>query len=134
MINPASNPVPALVAAFGLALLALPAAAQSHLGTYTAWIGPDDLYNSSGQRLGQASQVLRQDRANVHRFGLVDHGDAFDPWFADANARAALEQALNRGGIDRNSAAMILQGGAWVQVDVYGSGNRIQAARARAYR
>jgi len=124
----------ALFAVLFAALFALPAAAQSHLGSYTAWIGPQDLYNSNGQRLGQAAQILRQDRANVHRFGRADQGDAYDPWFADANARAALEQALSRGGIDRNSAAMIVQGGVWVQVDVYGRGNRIEAASATAYR
>ncbi|MFN4102144.1 MAG: hypothetical protein ACK4GT_20470 [Pararhodobacter sp.] len=123
-----------LAIALAAALFAPPAAAQSHLGSYTAWIGHQDLFNSNGVRLGQAAQILRQDRANVHRFGRADQGDSYDPWFADANARAALEQALMRGGIDRNSAAMIVQGGVWVQVDVYGWGNQIQAASASAYR
>lgn len=119
---------------FAAILAALPAGAQNYLGSYTAWIGTQDLYNSNGQRLTEAWQIVRQDRANVHRFRRADPGDAGDAWFADANARAALEQALMNGGIDPASRAMILQGGVWVQVDVYGWGNRINGARATAYR
>ena len=122
-----------LTLALFVALTALPAAAQNYFGSYTAWIGGQDLYNSNGQRLTEAWQIVRQDRANVHRFGRVDPGDAGDPWFADANARAALEQALINGGIDPASRAMILQGGVWVQVDVYGWGSQITGARASAY-
>ncbi len=116
------------------ALAALPVSAQTYLGSYTAWVGPQDLYNSNGARLGEAWQILRQDRANYHRFGQRDPGDAGDAWFHDANARAALEQGLMRGGIDPNSRALILQGGVWVTVDVYGQGNRVQSATASAYR
>ncbi|MCB1390798.1 MAG: hypothetical protein KDK12_16915 [Rhodobacteraceae bacterium] len=115
-------------------LAALPAGAQTYLGSYTAFIGGQDLVNSNGQRLWEAWQIIRQDRANVHRFNRVDPGDAGDPWFANANARAALEQVLMQGGIDPASRAMIVQGGVWVQVDVYGWGNQITGARVSAYR
>lgn len=124
-----------LIAVTLVALLAaMPAGAQNYLGTYTAWIGTQDLYNSNGQRLTEAWQIVRQDRANVHRFGRIDPGDAGDAWFANINARAALEQALINGGIDPTSRALIVQGGVWVQVEVYGWGNQITGARATAYR
>lgn len=116
-----------------LVALAGPAMPQTHLGSYTAWIGPQDLVNSNGRRLSDAAQILRQDRANVHRFGQADPGDSGDAWFHDANARAALDGALQRG-IDAVSRQMIVQGGIWVQVDVYGRGSIIQGARANAYR
>ncbi len=116
------------------ALASLPAAAQNYLGTYTAWISNQDLYNSNGQRLTEAWQIVRQDRANVHRFNRIDAGDAIDGWFANANARAALEQALRNGGIDPGSRTLILQGNSWVQVDLWGWGNQITGARASAYR
>lgn len=116
------------------ALASLPAAAQNYLGTYTAWISNQDLYNSNGQRLTEAWQIVRQDRANVHRFNRIDAGDAIDGWFANANARAALEQALRNGGIDAASRSLILQGNSWVQVDLWGWGAQITGARASAYR
>lgn len=124
----------ALALALFTALAALPAAAQNYLGTYTAWISNQDLYNSNGQRLTEAWQIVRQDRANVHRFNRIDAGDAIDGWFANANARVALEQALRNGGIDPNSRVLILQGNSWVQVDLYGWGAQITGARASAYR
>mgnify|MGYP000539264039 CR=1 FL=1 len=39
-----------------------------------------------------------------------------------------------RGGIDPNSWALILQGGVWAQVDLWGWGNQIQSAQVSAYR
>lgn len=44
----------------GIFLSAFPAAAQEYLiGGYTAFIGPEDLYNSSGTRLTDPVQILR---------------------------------------------------------------------------
>ena len=122
------------VTGLGALGLARPALGQSYLGSYTTYIGTQDLYNSNGQRLWEAWQILRQDRANYHRFNRRDPGDAGDPWFADPNARASLESALMRGGIDPNSRALILQGGVWAQVDLWGWGNQIQSAQVSAYR
>lgn len=122
-----------------LALAALltvvsPAMAQTYMGTYTAWIGQQDLFNSNGQRLTEPWQIIRQDRANFHRFNRRDAGDAGDSWFHDADARAALEQAVMRYDIDRASRQLILQGGAWVQVDLYGVGGRVRQVAVAAYR
>ena len=51
------------------------------LEDYIAYIGPNDLFNSAGTRLTTPWAVIRQDRANVHRFGVVDHLDQSDSFF-----------------------------------------------------
>lgn len=113
----------ALAAALLLALTG-PVAAQELIGSYVAYIGADDLYNSKGARLGQPWQVLRQDRANYHKFGISQVGDEWDPFFGDINNRAAMEQMIMRGTIDRTARANLMRGGATVYVEIYGHGNR----------
>lgn len=104
-----------LVAVF----LAGPVAAQE-LGSYVAYIGPQDLYNSNGARLAEPWQVLRQDRANYHRFGIRDRTDQGDPWFADGDSRADLERMLRQeGAIHAGSGPAIVAGGVSVYVTVY---------------
>lgn len=118
-----------------LLLVAAPLSAQSLLGSYSAWIGPDDLYNSRGVRLWEPWQIIRQDRANFHRFNLRDPGDGGDPWFANANARASLEQAVSRISFTPYDRNLIVQGGAWVQLDLYGwSGQQITAVNLMVWR
>jgi hypothetical protein len=104
----------------GLALAGLPAAAQDFLGQYTAYIGPQDLYNSNGQRLTEHWQILRQDRANLHRFGIWQQGDEWDPFFADYNARAAMEQMIMQGWTDPVARQRIIAGNVYVTLQVYG--------------
>jgi len=94
------------------------------LDTYVAFIGADDLFNSDGQRLTQPWQVIRQDRANYHRFGLRDRGDEGDSFFASADNRAAMEQMLRQGEISSAAARDTVNGGVFIQVDIYGRGNR----------
>lgn len=93
------------------------------LESYVAEIGRRDLVNSNGARLTQPWQVLRQDRANYHRFGIRDRGDEWDSFFGDANNRAAFETMLRSGSISRQAAQDIMQGGAVVLVEIYGRGN-----------
>jgi hypothetical protein len=113
---------------FTAALLALalplPAAAQSLLASYTAYIGQADLYNSNGQRLTEPWQVLRQDRANFHRFRIRQPGDQGDRFFASADNRAAMERMLMNGTMEPGVRQMLLAGGAIVFVNIYGSGGR----------
>jgi len=106
-----------------LIALAVPAAGQELIGRYSAFIGADDLYNSRGARLTEPWQVLRQDRANFHRFGLSQHGDEWDPFFSSIDNRAAMERMVMSGSIDPDAARSLLRGGATVIVRIYGSGN-----------
>lgn len=102
-----------------------PVFADELLDSYSATIGEDDLYNSSGERLRQPWQVLRQDRANVHEFGLAQRGDESDSFFSRKANRALFEQLVRRGTIERSAARAILRGNARVYVEIYGRGNRI---------
>jgi len=96
------------------------ASAQELLGSYVARISGQDHRASDGYPLDTAAQMVRQDRANVHRFGLVDAEDNDDPWFGTANARARLEQMLNRpGAMDQRTRQAISRGEPVIQVDVY---------------
>ena len=74
----------------GLAAGAQPGVAQQTVATYFAALGPQDYYNSSGTRLTSFAQVLQQDRANFHRFGVRDVYDEGDPIFADREARSMI--------------------------------------------
>ncbi|MDE9449892.1 hypothetical protein J3R80_05325 [Aliiroseovarius sp. Z3] len=112
--------------AVGLALASLSgttAKAQELIGSYVAYIGQPDLYNSNGARLNQPWQILRQDRANFHRFGISQPGDEFDPFFGSINNRKIMERMVMNGSIDPQAAKRLVQGGATVFVRIYGSGN-----------
>ena len=104
-------------------LMAAPTVAQSLIGQYTAFIGQADLFNSSGARLTQPWQVLRQDRANVHRFGISQPGDEFDPFFGSIDNRAAMERMVMNGFISPAANQAIMGGGSMVTVSIYGSGD-----------
>lgn len=103
--------------------VAAPAVAEQQIGSYWAYIGNADLYNSKGQRLTAPWQVLRQDRANVHRFGVSQPGDEGDRFFGSINNRAAMEQMIMRGYIAPGAARILMNGGATVHVRIFGQGN-----------
>jgi hypothetical protein len=110
------------------------AAAQNLIGSYSAYIGWDDLHNSNGARLTAPWQVLRQDRANYHRFGVRQAGDEWDPFFASMENRAAMEQMIMNGTIEPSASRILLQGGATVFVRIYGRngvGNSIRVTVSR---
>lgn len=111
----------ALIGALGFAA---PAVADTLIGQYTAFIGNDDLHNSSGARLTEPWQILRQDRANFHRFGITQPGDEWDPFFSDIDNRAAMERMVMNGSINPIAARNLLDGGAMVVVRIYGTGTR----------
>ncbi|WP_235919036.1 hypothetical protein [Aureimonas psammosilenae] len=93
------------------------------LDEYTAFIGRDDLYSSSGERLTRPWQILRQDRANFHLYGVRQRGDTSDGFFASKGNRAMLEEMLSAGRMSREAATVIVNGGAYVKVQVWGRGN-----------
>lgn len=100
------------------------AQAQEVVGSYAAYIGEDDLYNSQGERLTEPWQVLRQDRANYHKYKIRQRGDEGDPFFSDVNNRAAMEQMVMAGSIEAQAARDLLRGGATVYVTIFGHGGR----------
>ncbi|MGR3623716.1 hypothetical protein [Pseudophaeobacter sp.] len=113
-----------LAAAAALVLSAPIAKADDLLADYVAFIGRDDLYNSKGARLREPWQILRQDRANYHRFGISQPGDEWDPVFQDKGNRAIMENMIRRGSIAQAAGRSIVQGGVMVRVKVYDNGSR----------
>jgi len=79
--------------------------------SYSTTITDNDRYNSRGQRLETASSIVRQDRANYHRFGLNDPGDGGENLFYSARNRAALERVVRRSRIDPQLRRRIVSGG-----------------------
>jgi hypothetical protein len=108
----------AIAAAACMPTLAL-AQAQQLIGSYVALLSERDHFNSNGQRLESAAAIIRQDRANFHRFGIRDPEDQDDPFFGDEANRAALEQMLERGHADPGVVARIVNGVALIKVDIY---------------
>lgn len=95
------------------------AKADELIESYGAYIGQDDLYNSSNERLTQPWQVIRQDRANVHRFGVRQPGDDIDGFFASARNRELAERLLRSGRIEGAAARRLLGGDVRIQVEIW---------------
>jgi hypothetical protein len=117
-----------LAAVAGLAMAIVPAAADTFLGSYTARISQDDKFASDNFPLSTAAQMVRQDRANWHRFGRGDAEDEDDPWFTSANARARLETQLGRrGAMSEATRRAIVRGTPVIQVEVFQDSVRVEA-------
>ena len=71
------------------ALLTTPVTA-GEITSYYADLDAADMRNSGGTVLLNMGAVLQQDRANVHRFGIMQLGDEIDPIFANRAMRAQI--------------------------------------------
>ncbi len=95
-----------------------PAKAQI-IESYRAFLGSADHLNSHGERLTEPWQIIRQDRANYHRFKVRDPGDQSDAFFDSIANRARMEQLIQSGHIDGSAGRRIVNGNVWIQVDIY---------------
>ena len=110
------------ILAFAAALtMASPATAAELIGSYNAFLSSADHFNSSGERLTTAAAIIRQDRANFHKFGIRDDRDENDSYFANVNNRAVLEQMLNDGNSDPGVLARVVNSNVAIHVDIYRS-------------
>ena len=100
------------------------AAAQELIASYTAHLSSRDHFNSRGIRLRNAAAIIRQDRANFHRFGLRDPDDEWDSFFGSKANRARMESMLNNGTSDPGVRSRIVNGTPIVRVEIYGRGSR----------
>ncbi|MGD9476540.1 UNVERIFIED_ORG: hypothetical protein LHK14_16960 [Roseateles sp. XES5] len=114
-----------IFAATFAAVMAVSGAAHADelLESYNAYIGQDDLYNSSGARLTQPWQVIRQDRANVHRFGISQPGDDTDGYFDSARNRDLAERMIRDGRMENSAARSLLRGDVRIYVEVWRGSN-----------
>jgi len=109
-----------LAAGAAVALIASAAGADEFLGSYVARISDNDHHASDGYRLDTAAQMVRQDRANWHKFGRGDAEDEDDPWFGSTSARARFERMLNNGSaMSSATRKAIANGEPIVEVQVY---------------
>ena len=114
------NKLAAALLIASISMTAAPVAAQpGAIASYTARLSSRDHFNSNGQRIRTVAGILRQDRANVHRFGRVDDEDESDPYFASAANRAALENLILRGHVSRAAANAIVNQEPLVRVTIY---------------
>ena len=93
--------------------------------TYIAKLSTRDHFNSKGKRLTTAAGIIRQDRANFHKFGKRDTGDQSDKFFASASNRALLEKFIERGRSTKSALNKIVNGTPNIVVKIYrnSSGN-----------
>lgn len=104
-----------------LALLTMnaPVLADQLIESYVARLGANDHFNSSGGRLSSPALIIRQDRANFHKFGLRDAEDQDDSFFQSASNRELLQQLLDRGRTTPSAYRMIVNGQPLIRVNVY---------------
>lgn len=105
-----------------LLLASSPALADRLVESYVARLGANDHFNSSGGRLTSPALIIRQDRANFHKFGLRDPEDQSDSFFRNANNRELLEQFLARGRTTPVAYRMIVNGQPLIRVNIYRTG------------
>ncbi|MDO6963199.1 hypothetical protein [Rhizobium alvei] len=113
--------IPAVVAIAAALLLQTTqmARADDLVDEYNAYIGEDDLYNSNGERLREPWQIIRQDRANYHKFKIRQRGDEGDQFFSSVDNRAAAERMIRDGTMTRDARELLLQGDVTINVKVF---------------
>ena|SRR5450755_3120186 len=100
---------------------ATPVRADELIESYNAFLSRADHYNSYGTRLTSAAAIIRQDRANFHKFGIQDPGDESDNYFDNVNNRAILERLLNDGTSEPGVLRTIVNREVSIHVSVYRS-------------
>ncbi len=96
-----------------------PVLADELIESYIARLSANDHFNSSGGRLTSPALIIRQDRANFHKFGVRDSEDQNDSFFQNAQNRELLQQFLSRGRTTPRAYRMIVNGQPLIQVNVY---------------
>lgn len=112
------------IAFFALAFAALAflpqnVRADQLLDTYVARLSYADHHNSKGQPITTVAGIIRQDRANFHKFGQEDPEDTYDSVFGNAHNREVLESKLARGHCSASARRSILYGTPLIRVKIY---------------
>jgi hypothetical protein len=116
-----------ILSLFGLAVAlavatfatAQPTFAQTPIDSYCAQISDNDKVASDGYPLTDAASILRQDRANFHRFGIADENDYYDDIFTSADARENIPAMYDNGNIEDGLTREIVRGYPYICVDIY---------------
>ncbi len=102
----------AIIAAALAATLGHPGAvsADSQVASFYIETGREDFFNSRGVPLKDVAAVIRQDRANFHRFGIRHPGDESDPYFSANGFRQSIPDLVNAGNLDGYLRGVLGQG------------------------
>jgi hypothetical protein len=103
----------------GLLLISPLIYAEEPIDTYTAKLSSEDHFNSDGGRLKSVADIIRQDRANYHKFNIRDAEDQGDSFFGDKDSRERIPKMLKNGHIDKVAQNSILNGSPVVTVSIY---------------
>lgn len=109
----------ALAAALALVAVAPAVARQGPMDSYCANLSARDHFNSNGQRLTTAAAIIRQDRANYHKFRRRDPGDEGDSFFGLHANRARLEALIAGGESDPGVLRRIVNGEPRICVEIW---------------
>ena len=109
----------AQITVVGCFFFAVPASAQGIVDEYCTRISKHDKVASDGYRLTDAGSILRQDRANFHKFGTADDEDQSDNTFASTTARARIPAMLDNGQSYPNALHRIVTGTPFICVEIY---------------
>lgn len=85
---------------------------------FTTSITQNDTRNSRGTMLTDPIEILRQDRANAHKFGNPD-GDDVDRFFSTPKHRTNMRTYLNRGSFPKPVQESVLEGRGFLRIKVY---------------
>jgi len=103
------------------------------LAQYNALLSEKDHVNSSGVRLNSAAAIIRQDRANYHKFHRRDSADEWDPYFSSKENRSVMEQMIRRAGLPYNVRNTIINCTPLVHVDVYRDRLKVRVVSDNCY-
>jgi hypothetical protein len=106
----------------GLLVASSSAMADQLVESYTARLSANDHFNSSGARLTSPAVIIRQDRANFHKFGVRDLEDEPDGYFQSAGNRELLQRLLDAGRTTPSAYRRIVDGQPLIRVSVYRRG------------
>ncbi len=87
--------------------------------SYTARLSAKDHANSGGEPLKLVADIIRQDRANYHKFNIRDNEDTGDHVFNNKDDRGRITVMLEQGHIDQATTQSILNGTPVVLVNTY---------------
>ena len=130
MSNKLKQPILILCITF----MAVFARADESVEVYLTVISENDRHDSKGNRLKKFEQVIRQDRANFHKYGKKDDGDEGDNSFGTATGRANLEGYLKIGTTNADVRKRILNGKElYVAVSIWKRADGVMYAKVGLY-
>jgi len=112
---------------------------QGAIDHYYAVLSSADHRNSSGKALKSAASILRQDRANVHRFKKRDKRDDKDELYADGKRRVSLEKAareclskeVGKAIVSRQAEVWVTTYPSWVDVQLAKKGGKLSKGKSQ---